>query len=446
MRRLRILAFVLATSTGPAAAADFIVDDMGDAVDVVPGDGVCATAAGVCTLRAAIQETNALVGADSITLPAGTVLLSITGLDEDASATGDLDVNDDLTITGQGAGISIVDAQSLDRVLDLRPAVGRNVHLVGLTLQHGLLNTSGSGSRGAGMRVGQGVHLTMSGVTLASNVLTSFGGAGAIDNFGCVSGDHVRIVDNGDPAPAGSASALAGGVFTTGADSCFTLVDSEISRNRGDSAGAIYAEGAAPITLRRTLIAENVARFAGAMLLNQQDMALLENVTISGNQGDPGAILNDGGSHLTLINSTVTRNGPLQGSGVVGGIADVHGGTGLVFMTNTIVAGNGPANTPDCTGGYSVSGGNLIGDITHCNFAATPGDQLDVDPGLGALADNGGFTRTHLIGTAAIDRGVATGCPQTDQRDWPRPAGAACDIGAIEMQSEKIFVDGFDGL
>jgi hypothetical protein len=30
-----------------------------DAADATPGDGVCATSAGVCTLRAATQETNA---------------------------------------------------------------------------------------------------------------------------------------------------------------------------------------------------------------------------------------------------------------------------------------------------------------------------------------------------------------------------------------------------
>ena len=49
------------------------MDNAVDAVDANPGDGVCSTAGDQCTLRAAIQETNALAGADSITLPAGTV-------------------------------------------------------------------------------------------------------------------------------------------------------------------------------------------------------------------------------------------------------------------------------------------------------------------------------------------------------------------------------------
>ena len=50
----------------PAQAKQFNVNSTRDAVDANPGDGVCATATGECTLRAAIQETNALRGADCI--------------------------------------------------------------------------------------------------------------------------------------------------------------------------------------------------------------------------------------------------------------------------------------------------------------------------------------------------------------------------------------------
>lgn len=48
-------------------AATLTVDSIGDAPDDNPGDGVCETATpGECTLRAAIQEANALAGADTI--------------------------------------------------------------------------------------------------------------------------------------------------------------------------------------------------------------------------------------------------------------------------------------------------------------------------------------------------------------------------------------------
>jgi len=73
----------------PAQAVVFAVDSTVDAVDAVPGDGTCADASGACTLRAAIQETNALAGADVVELPAGNYVLSIPGIGEDTSATGD---------------------------------------------------------------------------------------------------------------------------------------------------------------------------------------------------------------------------------------------------------------------------------------------------------------------------------------------------------------------
>ncbi len=62
-------------------AATFTVNSTGDGVDWNPGDGVAETAPGngVVTLRAAIQEINALAGPDTINLPAGTYILSIAG-------------------------------------------------------------------------------------------------------------------------------------------------------------------------------------------------------------------------------------------------------------------------------------------------------------------------------------------------------------------------------
>ncbi len=56
-RAALVLAFLAA---GPAGATVFTVNDAGDAFDASPGDGVCATAGNVCTLRAAVEETNAL--------------------------------------------------------------------------------------------------------------------------------------------------------------------------------------------------------------------------------------------------------------------------------------------------------------------------------------------------------------------------------------------------
>ena len=73
------------------AGATLTVDSETDAVDSAIGDGNCATLAGECTLRAAVQEANALSGSDTIVLPAGeyVIAIGIQGESEDLAASGD---------------------------------------------------------------------------------------------------------------------------------------------------------------------------------------------------------------------------------------------------------------------------------------------------------------------------------------------------------------------
>lgn len=453
----RLLPVVLLFAA-PAGAADFLVDDAIDSIDALPGDGLCADTAGRCSLRAAIQETNALPGADTITLGAGSYALSLPGSDEDASASGDLDVVDDLTLVGAGAAATLVDGGALDRVLDIIAATSpRSVRIERLTLRNGLLEWDSQPqftSMGAGLRVSAGAAVELRDVDVRDNRLTTFGSAAGIDNAGCLHGTRVRVIGNGEfSSPDDGAHGFAGGIMTAGADSCLVLEDSEIGGNEGSLGGALVVDGDAPATLRRTLVADNVANATGALHLNQGSEVRLENVNISGNTGNPGAILNDGFTRLTIVNSTITGNhGHPHQLPNVGGIQDVHGGFGLTFLTNTILSGNGPAFfSADCVNVQSLGGGNLIGDSAHCHSLTRPDDLLDVDPGLGPLADNGGFTRTHRPGANIIDRGVADGCLADDQRSGARPQDgdadghAACDIGAVEVGADDaIFTDGFD--
>ncbi|MGI8680929.1 MAG: CSLREA domain-containing protein [Mycobacteriales bacterium] len=66
------------SSSGPSTtttAASFTVTTVADAADTNIGNGACRTSAGTCSLRAAIQEANALTGANSIrfAIPGGGV-------------------------------------------------------------------------------------------------------------------------------------------------------------------------------------------------------------------------------------------------------------------------------------------------------------------------------------------------------------------------------------
>lgn len=105
-------AVVIIAAGSPAKAVDFVVNSTADMVDLLPGDGVCDADPGpatVCTLRAAVQEANALPNdpsqpapfdRDRIGLYGGTYTLTIPGRDEDQAATGDLDLTETVEILG----------------------------------------------------------------------------------------------------------------------------------------------------------------------------------------------------------------------------------------------------------------------------------------------------------------------------------------------------------
>ncbi|MCB1629990.1 MAG: hypothetical protein KDI48_19840, partial [Xanthomonadales bacterium] len=255
--------------TPTAWAASFTVDRLDDAVDQSPGDGQCLSVTGGCTLRAAVQECNALAGADEIILGAGTHILSLVGTDEDMGASGDLDITDALSISGVGTAATLIDASALDRVLDLLPGVpDYHVSLQDLTLRNGRLELIAFSDGGAGMRVGAGVQLQLDRVDIRDNTAPNQIDAIGLSNRGCVTGNRVRLLDNLDPAATDFTMALAGAIAVAGEDSCLTLIDSEIRGNQGSHAGAIRADEGAPFTLRRSLVTANSGGASGAFLLN----------------------------------------------------------------------------------------------------------------------------------------------------------------------------------
>lgn len=65
-----------------AAGPAFAVDTTADTQDIAPGNGVCADANGMCSLRAAITEANAISDSNIITLPGGTYTESLPGPNE----------------------------------------------------------------------------------------------------------------------------------------------------------------------------------------------------------------------------------------------------------------------------------------------------------------------------------------------------------------------------
>lgn len=111
----------------------FVVDSPLDQPDANPGDGIAETASGETTLRAAVQEANATPGPDTIILPAGLIELSLESLTDHTAASGDLEITDDLVISGAGREESIIDASQIDSVFHIQDGV--SLTLENLTLQ-----------------------------------------------------------------------------------------------------------------------------------------------------------------------------------------------------------------------------------------------------------------------------------------------------------------------
>jgi CSLREA domain-containing protein len=114
---LLIVATTPLLAPAPAQAADDVVTETPtitvnttvDTPDANPGNGTCADAWGSCSLRAAIEESNAKPGPQNVTVPAGTYLLS-----------SQLVVGDDLTVNGAGKDATFIDGNNASRVLHVR--------------------------------------------------------------------------------------------------------------------------------------------------------------------------------------------------------------------------------------------------------------------------------------------------------------------------------------
>ena len=155
----------------PGLAATFTVDTTADVVDALPGDGACATSTGACSLRAAVQESRALAGGDTIILPSGLYVLTIAGAGNNSATSGDLDISEELTILGAGARTTIIDGNRLDRVFDVRNPVP--VIISGVTIRNGAVPGLGDGG---GIATVNG-PLTLTDVALVGNSAGRNGGA-----------------------------------------------------------------------------------------------------------------------------------------------------------------------------------------------------------------------------------------------------------------------------
>lgn len=241
------------------------VDSAVDVADAVPGDGACYSTLGTCSLRAAVQESNAWPTADTIRIdPAIGALLTVAGVGEDAAATGDLDINDDLTITSTSAALAVIGANDIDRVFDIHSGTVVFDHL------HLTNGTDATGAGGGGVRTSAGSTFTLRDSQISANELTAGGGGGGLRADGAATVErstfNANRADHGGAARfAASASvqnstltgnsAPVGSALTSAAGASVAVVDSTLSSN---STG-VGVEKVGAISARNTIIANHSA-------------------------------------------------------------------------------------------------------------------------------------------------------------------------------------------
>jgi hypothetical protein len=314
-------------------------------------------------------------------------VLSIPGIDEDAAATGDLDVTDHLSAIGAGAAVTIVEAAGIDRVF----------HIFGSASLRSVTVTGGQAPDvGGGILVERGGAFELRYGEIREN--TAFFGGGGIGSFGAT----LTLIDS---ALLGNEAEVVGGGIHLGWPGLATLTNTTVTAN---SPHGIFT-GAFSVPCRSArirLINSTVTRNIGSGLYNTciASAYTLTN-TIVANQEEHPSIPGSG-------EDCVDRG----------------------YSGESVINSNG----------Y-----NLDSDGTCFNVNADPTDLPNTDPLLGPLQDNGGPTWTHALlpGSPAIDAIPQADCtydddgdpgtPEvpvgTDQRGVPRPQGSACDIGAFEV-------------
>ena len=365
--------FFSLAAPGAVEAATFTVTSMLDQTDVLPGNGVCATASNTCTLRAAIQEANAFPGPDTIKLGTGVYMLTLGGRSEDGCATGDLDITEDLTIVGTGTKNTFINGGNLDRVFHVILPV--SVTITKVTVQNGLA----AEGMGGGI-YNNGGSLTIEKSEVSNNFATREGGAsggGLYSESGQVRIMGSTLSQNSAIAAYHSGAGSGGGVYINGGT--LEITKCTINRNstggyNGGSGAGIYSISAT-LSLLQTTVSNNFAFGTGYPGEGGGIYTLLSQVTIRGStisynsadgvsqRGLGGGILNNGGD-LTVVQTTISYNSTSGSSG----------GTGGGIYAN---------------GNITVQGGSTFAR----NFATTDGGGLFVNSGTPAIAPDTKFTK-----------------------------------------------------
>lgn len=266
---------------------------------------------------------------------------------------------------------------------------------------------------------------------------SAYNGGGGIANFGTVTINNSTF--------SGNSASIGGGALSNSGTA--TINNSTLSGNSAFSGGGISNFGT--LLINHSTLSSNLADNWGGALSNlttsgncdAPPRTIIRNSTLSGNSASfyGGGIRNQSGV-IEISNSTITANT----ANIGGGVWSLNDGATCTRVGGTIIAGNSSNDVAadNTTQRFFSLGHNLIGthggNIDFGQEFNQASDQVNiVAPLLGALADNGGPTRTHMprLDSPAVNGGNCASGPTTDQRGEARPQDTTCDIGAVEVQS-----------
>jgi hypothetical protein len=274
-----------------------------------------------------------------------------------------------------------------------------------------------------------GRSVTIQGLTISNGLAPGFGcGGGILDEGSSLSLINCTV--------SGNSTDGTGGGMCADANATLTIDSSTLSGNyAGDYGGGIANGGT--LTINNSTLSGNRGEFAAGAILNgfNGDASLtVSNSTLSGNttQLHGGGIFNGGQS--TISNSTLSGNSGMTAGAIVNRL-------GTLDIESTILnRGEVGPNISNDSGAVTSHGYNLSSDDGG-GVLNGPGDQINTNPVLGPLQNNGGptFTDELLPGSPAIDTGDPnfTPPPFFDQRGqgFPRVVNGRIDKGSFEVQS-----------
>jgi predicted outer membrane repeat protein len=391
------------------ALLGFIVPLRVQAADQVVSD--CGDTGGANQLRAKITAAQAS-GGGTITFTCGPATIILSSQLPLITKTVTINGGNNITVSGGNT----------TRILFVN--TGGNLTLQNLTLTNGL-----AGNPGGAVYVASSTF-NATNVTIKDSTSTDEGG-GLYANNATVNLTNVTLQKN-------HANTNGGGIYNS--NSTFVLNNvSFIENTADDNGGGVY--NTSSLTISNSTLSGNSA-VTGGGIQNEGGTLTLTNVTISGNGSLGGAGISNSQGRGTLVNVTLTDNQGFFGGGGIYQYSTAPSNT--LTLLNTLLSKNladgSDANCQNDVASTTLiasSGFNLSDDTTCTASLNKIGDKngSQYDPLLGALAENGGSTKTHLPQTSspAINGGTTTGCPSTDQRNISRPQGSSCDVGAVEV-------------